>query len=821
MDILALSPLPAQIETCIQNTDLSNDVNRLRLVSALLKYTVPETYLLLPDTCQNQISRIFRSVIGLGNLVARIGMFSRLKTDLHRDISRALDAHTQLLAKVLAPGLVPELLQGSTPISRREIEKLLFKAKTYAIVREAALNFSNFYVPPVLQNMDAYIAFLTTELLVLKDASPYAVSLLSLGNSPPFFEVMFSRTNGHFLRKTVKNMKRFERKNVLVQLLDFVVVRYFKNSPTGEISVAVSVLNTLLLDNSVWDDLLLEKVVSRYSYPLNLMVALLVSNAAQFLTKFLANWGASLVLTNEPIVKQGYRTHLLLCLCAQLPPNDLQGLLKLSAFVSAITNRLSSLSNQVKILGVFFADKLCKLAETSPIFDMNDLRDMRELDIPVDFIKRSDFSLSIEDAWDVVESPQVVEVDCATADSVIDLGSLTLRENNSINTAVDVNMSDEEDDPTLATRNKVPAPIYVRDLLAYLSVDTKDTHAYEKLKIALEVTPTLLRQKLSFGTEVSFYAQDLLAQLVGLTNHYDEKNFETSRLNAMISVVVSCPDVTPHLCKLLLTGDYSLQQRLSLLSALSFGARALRGYQDEVVEKSFNSTEFPSQMLPKKLHDQYTSMDYGYSRIENTIQNELMAESSSEARDELIGGKVLRVSAKLRKEPKTLVVSKDQLSRFSDIVGSKFFFPLVAVWYESGGINIGHYTPVLIAHYVRTLSLILHCAYPTAIDLKEMASEYLTLVTPVLQQIKTDQLQVIESIVTGVLLICETLDPSYLITSFDGNLHIIESIILQFWESLIDDRVKSLCAGLLLRLNKLRENMERTILDQMNGGLYA
>ncbi|KAM9937415.1 hypothetical protein OXX80_003055 [Metschnikowia pulcherrima] len=818
MDILKSSPSPAQIEECINSTDLSKDVELLRLVSTLLKYTVPEAYVSLPASTQTAIACVFRSAIGLGNLTARIAMFSRSKTDLHRDISRALDAHMRLLDKVLAPGLVAALIKSASTVTRREVEKLLFKGKTYAIVQEAVANFSNFHVPLVLRNMDGYTAYLTREILSIDDSAPFIMSLLSLGDFAPFFDIMFSLQNGPYFHRNLNKLKRFERKHVLIKFLDYCSSHFLDSRASAETAAAISVLNRSILDNSIWDELLLEKVVSRYSYTLNTMVSLSISNVPDLLTKFLAAWGASAVLTNEPIVKQGYRTHLLLCLCAQMSPMELQGLMKSSGFLSAITSRLSSLSNQVKFLGVFFADNLCKMADAPPIFDMNDLSDMRSLDIPTEFIKKADFSLSIEACWEILESPQIIQ---AETGDIPTLEKLNLHDAGEGGMRIDEYMSDEEDDPTLATRDHVPKPIYVRDLLSYLSVEPKDKNAYEKRRLALQVAPTLLRQKSAFGSEVSFYASDLLAQLVGLTNHYEEKDFETLRLNAMIAVVVSYPEVTTELCKLLLTGDYSLQQRLCLLSSMSFAARALRGYKDEVVEHSFDTTQFPTELLPKRLHDQYTAADYGYSRIENTIQNDLMRESSEEARDEILGGKVLRVSARLKKQPAALEVSKDQITTFPDVVGRLFFFPLIAVWYESGGINIGHYTPVLIAHYVRTLSLILHCAYPAATDLKEMAGEYLTLVTPLLQTVNTEQLQVIESIVTGVLLICETVDHTFLVTTFDGNLHIIQSVIAQWWDSLIDDRVKSLCAGLLLRLNQLRENLERTIMDQLNGALYA
>lgn len=295
----------------------------------------------------------------------------------------------------------------------------------------------------------------------------------------------------------------------------------------------------------------------------------------------------------------------------------------------------------------------------------------------------------------------------------------------------------------------------------------------------------------------------------------------------MIAVVVSYPKVTAHVCHLLLTGDYSLQQRMCLLSCISLSARELRGYDDESVRQSFQKTDFPSKKLPPQLHNQYMASentDYGYNSIENSIQNQLMQEASEEARDELSGGKILRISLALKKKStessKEVSLSKEAIANFRKTVGHTFFFPLVAVWYESGGIDIGPYTPILIAHFIRTLSLILHAAYPAAVDLNDMISEYVRLICPVIQMVTPDQLQVIESAVTGFLLVLDICDTEFLVQNFGQQITDVESAVASWWELLIEDKVKSLCAGLLLRIGEMKKSMETLLLDRASQGFF-
>lgn len=828
LDILGTQPLPEAIESCLDSYHPTKPAHHLLLVTALLKYTVPQAYLHLPSKTKDSVASAFRSAVGLGNLIAKIASLSSAPDS--PGLAPLLNCHLLLLHKVLAPQLT--LCMCRTALELKEIDRLLFRGKCYSVVREADLKHHGLEIPPLLTSMAAYTAFLCRELGYLqrlvdvKASNGLILSLFSLSGELAllFFHSVFQRDNVALLRTAVGAMRRFERKMVLTKFFDFVATRFWNRGVALLDSLAaVYVLTNAYLDNSVWDILMLNPILSRYSYSLNHLAALSAHSglsAADYerlVLGLLASWGSSGLISQEPVVRQENRTHLLICLCGQLAPEAVKSMVNHQDFVSAISNRLSSLSDRVKFLGVYFADSVCKMAGEPQIFDMEIPAD---LVLPDARLTAADVILNEEDAWDILASPQVVE---PPSHDVVQLEH-ALRPVS----IADDNMSDEEDDPTLNTAKPVLAPIYVRDILAYLTSDSsKDNQAYEKQKIALQTAPTLLRQKLHFGTEVAFFAEELMSMLVALPNQYDEPGFEAQRLNAMIAVVVSYPKITTHTCHLLLTGDYSLQQRICLLSCMSLAARELRGFEDESVRKAFKQTNFPTKQLPEKLHRQYLAADtsdYGYNSIEASIQNQLMSQASEDARDQIHGGKILRISLALTKKTGEISqpgnISHEALVQFRKTVGTSFFFPLVAVWYESGGINIGPYTPVLVAHFVRTLSIILHAAYPAAVNFHDMVGEYIALVCPLLEKVTPSELQLIESIVTGLLLIVDVCDGQFLIQNYNNQLSVVERTVAGWWEELIEDKVKSLCAGLLLKLGTLRTDMEKLILDNVNQGFF-
>lgn len=824
VQILKGQPLPAEISRALRSAPQSTHVQILELVSVLLKHTVPELYGFLPPETRADVAHCFRSCIGLGNLVAKIEMVARSKADVSLDLTSLLNVHLELLGDVFRYRLMEGLQRE--PSLPKDIERLLFKGKVYSVVRELDMRFNGLRIPPVFSSMDAYVGFLSRELLNSGSGQEnlstshlphYLLALVALSGkqASAFFDVFLQPEHFGFLVTVSAHMKRFERKTVLLKLLEHLSLRYLQESLDLDLlSASFTIAKTL--DNSIWTDLMVEVIITRYNYGLNIVCAMLMTELGEKLfedltAKILAVWGSAHIIAEEPIHRQQCRTHLLLCMCMQMEQLQLQAMTTHPTFMLAISNRLSSYSNRVKAFGIFFADSVCAMAGLDRIFD---IVTEEPLGIPDARLCRKDVVMSLEDAWEILSAPVIHTNDDTPSSLWLQIENLRLKE------AEEEDIEDL-DDPSIARPEKIPAPIYIKDILTYLSADTKKPLACEKIELGLKSAPTLLRQKLAFGSEVAFYAEDLVNILAGLGNFFDQKDFESWKLNALIAVAVSAPQVTRHLCRLILTGDYSLQQRMCLLLSISLAARELRGYQDDDVRLSFAAKPFASQMLPENLHRKYLASDpsadgahgaFGYAQLENSIQNELMEDLLKSAQDQLGPGRVVRMLAGLKKRKPA--ENTPSLAFFNKNVALLFYFPLVSIWHESGGFNIGHYTPVLTAHYLRTLSLILHAAYPAAAELPDMAREHLSLVVSVMEFASVAEVQVVEATITAILLICDIVDDSVLVTEHARTLAIAEQKAALWFEVVIDERVKSLCAGLVVRLGELWTKMQRTLLDQ-------
>lgn len=147
---------------------------------------------------------------------------------------------------------------------------------------------------------------------------------------------------------------------------------------------------------------------------------------------------------------------------------------------------------------------------------------------------------------------------------------------------------DSDDDPTLISREKTPQPLflplksdsygrYIRDLLKYLQSDK-----YEKQHIALKTAPRLIRQKATFGTELTDQAGALARVLTGMQDAFEMDEFQEMRLAGLVALVACAPDVVGYVVETYFSGDLSIQQRLVLLSALGLGARELADLDKKV-----------------------------------------------------------------------------------------------------------------------------------------------------------------------------------------------------------------------------------------------
>ncbi|ODV62162.1 Tel2p ASCRUDRAFT_68993 [Ascoidea rubescens DSM 1968] len=341
--------------------------------------------------------------------------------------------------------------------------------------------------------------------------------------------------------------------------------------------------------------------------------------------------------------------------------------------------------------------------------------------------------------------------------------------------------SDDYDDPSIIiNKNSKPMkPVYIKDLISYLNDDS----SLEKRRIALKECANLLRFKNQFSDEINFYSVQLARLLMNLTsdkfnlNKENENdvdvdvdkgfNFEELRLKSLVSCIISNVEQVPEvLIKLIFTGDFSIQQRISILSSLSLAARELRGFNDNVAYNSNTiKSYFPTKTLPKHLHDQFLLLDEDYRLKNNPSQNllplnsgveilsakvsdDLMISGQKRVKDELIKqsyssetdntmlkevGKVLRVSSVLQK--KNNLENKFNLhhlsnitDKYSKIAGKYFFFPLIGLSFNvfknvKLHSKLDTFSVLFTSQLVKTLGLLLHASYPKSTDLQEMIKE--------------------------------------------------------------------------------------------------
>lgn len=403
----------------------------------------------------------------------------------------------------------------------------------------------------------------------------------------------------------------------------------------------------------------------------------------------------------------------------------------------------------------------------------------------------------------------------------------------------DSDAEDSDEDATLVTRNKPTAPVYVRDLITYL----RNTESYDHQLLGLTAASSLIRRKASFGTEVTDHAEELATLLVGLQDKYDIPNFSELRIQGMMAVLLAKPSVMgPWFAKTFFDGDYSLSQRSSVLTTLGLSARELGGFKDdESLTKAKASTSFPSKMLPAKMHRVYASSaqkqllqstdDSPINELSQQLSRTMIQPLAASLVDKLAGPDILKVrtfSSRMEVEKKR---SKPRANTLARIVADAFFLPLTgrfSLHLKTFGASNVIFSPLLLSNYLRTLSLIMHAAGPTAVSLQTVTSEFWELLLGLRKVgMEKGDKTVIEGILLGFMMI---LDIN--VESESGGRRLAEEcgrelLETQSWVNALfegmsggseeDERVRMLGAGVLVRIGDVVAKYQALLVGEMGG----
>ncbi|RAL66882.1 hypothetical protein DID88_007664 [Monilinia fructigena] len=350
------------------------------------------------------------------------------------------------------------------------------------------------------------------------------------------------------------------------------------------------------------------------------------------LEKSLSQFGDMLYIRHAPILQQEVHAQALLLSAGyvcRMSPLRLTMIMRTGSHLSVVSNRLAASSPRARFLGMVIGEALSGLVDKGDKvmdFKLNDTK-TPEAKWYKSLVNVSDTIGNLEPLKSkfVPQIPRITKAAKSKPASkpnplrgnskIIAIEEIEDDEVESDDDGLtpyakpDSDAEDSDEDPTLITRNKPTAPVYIRDLITYL----RDTENYDRQRLALSTAASLIRRKANFGTEVSSHAEEIATLLVGLQDKYDIENFQEMRSQAMIAILIALPEkMGQWFSKTFFDGDYSLAQHAAILTTLGLGARELGGHGSE--EKSLNnstgssstSSSFPSKKPPEAMHKYYS-----------------------------------------------------------------------------------------------------------------------------------------------------------------------------------------------------------------------
>ncbi|KAJ4324798.1 telomere binding protein [Neodidymelliopsis sp. IMI 364377] len=658
----------------------------------------------------------------------------------------------------------------------------------------------------------------------------------------------------------VRQMKAFEQRKFLNAALVYLVKEFFysemvakldtpvASSPT--ISGAARLLHNIISDNDILKDYLVASL-TRSSIPSldeslgvrRSVIAVLAEDEDKLQTLFencIKTFGDSVYIKHTPVLQQEALAQTLALCCGYVhrsQPMFVTMMAKSTYHVNGMSNRIGAASPRARFLGIAVGTAISKMI------------DKPELQLKIE-LEGSEF---VEAKW----YEHLTKVDDKTG-SISDLrkkDKLTLRKNQSASrpkpaskppmtpsiTEIkgprvievlsdsddedddlvaygkpDSDPEDEDDDPAAINRNKPIAPVYIRELITGL----RNQEDYDRHELALATAAPLIRRKANFGTEVMDHIKELATILTGLQNGLELETFAQQKQQALIAVLLAKPaQMAQWFARSFFSGDYSLTQRIAMLTTLGLGARELAGMKDSSTEDLIPAApSFPSNQLPPLLHKMYTEdkTSNPVTKLTSNMARAMLSPLASQAADTLSGPNILKVRTFSSRMEVEAARKKPIPNALAQIVADNFFFPLTGRWWlqvRSSSDSI--YTSThLLPPFLQTLSLLLNASGPNTLSLPQMTREYWDLLLSVRGLASNDK-AILGALLFGFLMLLETNENKERLATEQGK----ELMETQAWVKMVfeglgagseeDERIRVLAAGVVIRCQEVVEKYQR------------
>lgn len=512
-------------------------------------------------------------------------------------------------------------------------------------------------------------------------------------------------------------------------------------------------------------------------------------------------WSNAQFLRSYTLLAQESLTIYLLLFIPKLEAKYLNNLSKSLMFSNAISCRLDSLDDDIRMHGMIMAEIISTYSGVG-------LSNPLAFDVPIMKTTKAKVLKSLSSLKDEFLPIEILNDESVIAETSIEkeetnvthLEKPVISKNDDLIRGddlepydfPDIDSEDTDDDPTVS-RSKTHSPVYIQDLCKML----KDTESFEKQRVALENASKLIKRKSAFGTELRDHADELLQTLISLQNRFDLMNFDEMQMTAIVELLLTCLDICgPVICTNLFVSDYSMRQKILILSCISLAASKFNDDDNERL--------FPSQLLPGNLHDQFYSPTI--EKISDELERKLVFPVMSECKDYAEGPKFLQtryISKQSEIESKKPLPKANRLSLKVD----KSLFLLLTSGYMLASRKTAFIEPLFLVYYLKTLGILFFETFTSKIEgANRMLREYIDVLNEVCR-LRSDTPEVNEGLLFSFLAILEISSGRTLANEFGKHLLFFEAYTKFLFESPDQgEKVKSLSAAVLILFeNKLSE----------------
>ncbi|KAK7204073.1 telomere length regulation protein-domain-containing protein [Myxozyma melibiosi] len=880
----ALLPLLTELRKLSASLALPSSES-MQILSHLLSVTIPEYYEALKEYRRESgiksLHEVMASVAGLGAIVSvlavRIAKVKQRPTDeVEQSTLRLL---LLFLSDIMRPGIVCTLraqIRESTKESLywQEISALFVGSKIVATVAEAfsvlrensrLINESWIW----MADGERFTEFLAVEAVRLHEANAvemprlakFSSRAMALGYPDHFLEIIISRENFQVAIDLSTTFHSVDLIAFTKHLLRHVQFRFLDRlDPDNDANAAkcVAAIGMLLVqltppsqENHVMK--LLQGGVGGLLLQRAVVCWLLFHGLhEEVFENTLRQWGDKVVIKNQQITRQEAQTDILFLIIPHLTLPYIKQITQSTAFIEGISNRLGAMSPKLRYMGMALGMALNARDENSPRLNFDEVEGFAsEYERWRRLLEINDATAMDENWWDDLSVPQVgTDREILTSESDVQIsqehsqrvtGDSDDEEIEDVEdtegfmpySLVDDGSEDSDDDPTLRNE-KVRPPVYMIDLIAYFN-ETDESKGLQKHKIALAHAARIILRKSGFGQELAVTSKELAQIMCGLRNNYGLDNFDQQKMNAMIALCVTSPETVGAVyAENVSFGDYSLQERLMMLSSIALASLHLSGKSTYNFDISAEDL-FPSKMLPASAHSRFaTEKDFaqdwhkvglGYiDRELRTIKAGSLRASVGNAIERADMGKSgeVFVSRKLLAERErqsgggssSSVVRAIQKNSVAPIAGSAFFFPLSMRWkYFTSSITRNSFGEMLVAHYIKTMAIVLNCSYPSATDIFDMSAELMAIVSTVRRDV--GEPTVLEAVLTAVLVVMDVNEERVLVDAFSKHLLELKDYLDVSWERIGEEDVRNLAAGVLVKISELVSKWQRRMMGDI------